>query len=154
MSAPDLLKKLAVDHYDTLSLGGGRFDKQDVIDLVLADAALDGLADELLDFAAEKAVGDVDRNRTRRDQNDDQQTLFGDSDRTLALGTNERRRKGACDLDDISRHMAIVMANAARVAESASREQREFSLLLPYLKSGHTWETSARKYLDENEDSR
>lgn len=148
MSLKSLMKKLAAEYYDALSGRGDKFTRQDVIDALVADPSLDGLAEELLDLAAEAAVKDIDTERTKRDNQ--QQDLFGDNDRTVALGNNERRRKGACDLDDISRHMALVMDNAARVAEAASKEQREFSLLLPYLQGGLVWEEAANFYESEH----
>lgn len=138
-----LLAKIVAETYDAMVASGEHINLADVVALVAQDPALEGRSRDFFIAAVDGAVKKID---DRRRQPPEQPSLLGDFDQVLALGEGVRRRRGSCDRDDIAAHMTLVMENASRVAEAASREQKRYALLLPYLNEGLTYEQAAARY--------
>jgi hypothetical protein len=141
--AGKLLRKIAAELYDQSVGSGDRFDLSAVMDQVERTSAARTLTSQLLRTAIEHAVKAVDEQR--RDRSDAQGQLFGDLERVLAIGDGVRRRKGSCDADDYAKHITIVIDNAAKVTAAAAKEQREYSLLLPFFAQGLTVEQAVER---------
>lgn len=138
-----LFRKLLRDHYEKFVAAGADFDLKDVAAAALADPGIADLRDALHDEACRSGIKTIDQERRKRDE---QLALFGDPDQVVALPDGKRRRKGSCGVREITDHLAFVTTNAANVNQAAAREQREASLLMPYLADGATWEQAALAY--------
>lgn len=100
---------------------------------------------------AENLIRTADKALTARAG--DHPSLFADADGLVAVGPNERVRRGAMRKEDWKAHLGISDANRERVDASNDREHAEYELLEPWLDLGLDTDAAMAAYVDSIADT-
>lgn len=141
------LNARAADLYDNALDAGEPFTLADLSYLLAEELRHSNDLDSVLIAAAERAVGNVDKQRTAPSQ----AGLFDDAlDQAVPIGNARRLSRRHMLLSHWVEHLTHVGENAARVNNSAARENTRFTALAGYLVEGCTTEQAHKQWAEDH----
>lgn len=130
-------RKIAAECYErVLREAGGRCDKEDVRDAIVAEILAQGIGDDIVDDFVDGLLATEDARRTKSTEAG-QLNLFTEEDASLdevlALGGGERVMKRYATRADWYANLALRARNVAQVTAAFTRAQEQIARLMPYL---------------------
>jgi hypothetical protein len=130
-------RKIAAECYErVMQEVGGRFDVEDVRDVLVEEILSQGVTDDIVDDFVDGLLAAEDKKRTRAGDSRQLDLFSGEDaafDAVWALGGGERVQARHATKPDVYARLGLRATNLSLAADAFAREQEKMARLLPYM---------------------